>query len=90
MHAHIPEPQVCFPNRDVRISRVPRTSSSFTRASGSFTSEEVNLLDRITRYRFGNEPEVIVEWKAARRVLGQPRTVVTPPARGTGDVQQAA
>lgn len=52
--------------------------------------DEVNLLDGITRYRFGNEPEVMAEWKAARQVLGQPRTGVTPPATGTSDVQQAA
>ena len=52
--------------------------------------DEVNLLDGITRYRFGDDPEVMVEWKAARRLLGQPRTGVTPPATGTSDVQQAA
>lgn len=52
--------------------------------------DEVNLLDGITRYRFGNDPEVMAEWKAARQVLGQPRTGVTPPATGTSDVQQAA
>ena len=52
--------------------------------------DEVNLLDGITRYRFGDDAEVMAEWKAARRVLGQPRTVVVPPATGTSDVQQAA
>lgn len=52
--------------------------------------DEVNLLDGITRYRFGEDPEVMIEWKAARRVLGQPRTVVAPAATGPSDVQQAA
>ena len=52
--------------------------------------DEVNLLDGITRYRFGKDPEVMAEWKAARQVLGQPRTAVTPPGTGPSDVQQAA
>ncbi|HET9707947.1 MAG TPA: hypothetical protein VFP39_06565 [Gemmatimonadales bacterium] len=52
--------------------------------------DEVNLLEGITRYRFGNDPEVMVEWKAARRVLGQPRAVVAPAATEPSNVQQAA
>ena len=52
--------------------------------------DEIKLLDGITRYRFGDDPEVMVEWKAARQVLGLPRTDVAPSARKPGDVQQAA
>jgi hypothetical protein len=51
--------------------------------------EQVKVLDGITRYRFGNDPEVMAEWKAARQVLGQPRNGATPPTQ-PGDVQQAA
>ena len=53
--------------------------------------DEVNLLDGITRYRFGKDLEVMAEWTAARQVLGQPRNVVTPPVAGPGpDVKKAA
>ena len=52
--------------------------------------EQVKVLDGVTRYRFGDEPEVMAEWKAARQVLGVPRNGVTPPATPPGDVQQAA
>ena len=52
--------------------------------------EQVRVLDGVTRYRFGNDPEVMAEWKAARQVLGVPRNGVTPPATPPGDVQQAA
>ena len=50
-------------------------------------SEQVKLLDGITRYRFGSDPEVMVEWKAARQVLGQRRNGEAPQP---GDVKQAA
>jgi hypothetical protein len=53
-------------------------------------AEEVKLLDGITRYRFGNDPDVMAEWKAARLVLGVPRNGVTPAAPTPGDVKQAA
>lgn len=52
--------------------------------------EQVKVLDGLTRYRFGNDPEVMAEWKAARQVLGQPRNGVKPPATQPGDVRQAA
>ena len=53
---------------------------------------QVNVLDGVTRYRFGDDPEVMAEWKAAKQVLGVPRsgTEATPPAPQPGDVQQAA
>jgi hypothetical protein len=58
-------------------------------------TEQVKLLDGITRYRFGSDPEVMAEWKAARQVLGQRRNgeapaTPQPPAPQPGDVQQAA
>jgi len=40
--------------------------------------EQVKVLDGITRYKFGNDPEVMTEWKAARQMLGQPRNGGTP------------
>jgi hypothetical protein len=55
--------------------------------------EQVNLTDGITRYRFGNDAEVMAEWKAARQRLGQPRNgervspAAPPPA---GEVKDAA
>ena len=52
--------------------------------------DEVKLLDGITRYRFGNDPEVMAEWKAARQLLGKPRNGGIPPVTGPGDVQKAA
>jgi hypothetical protein len=51
---------------------------------------QVNVLDGITRYRFGDDPEVTAEWTAARQVLGLPRNEATPPAGASGDVKQAA
>ncbi|HEV8454499.1 MAG TPA: hypothetical protein VGS60_02855 [Actinomycetes bacterium] len=36
-------------------------------------AQEIKLLDGITRYRFGDDPEVMAEWKAAKQVLGEPR-----------------
>ena len=33
----------------------------------------VRVLDGITRYRFGMNPEKMVEWRAVRRVPGQPQ-----------------
>ena len=52
--------------------------------------EQVKVLDGITRYRFGNDPEVMTEWKAARQILGQPRNGVTPPTAEPGDASKAA
>ena len=53
--------------------------------------EQVRVLDGVTRYRFGNDPEVMAEWKAAKQVLGQRREEGTPPAPPpAGDVKQAA
>ena len=52
--------------------------------------EQVKVLDGIARYHFGDDPEVMAEWKAAKQVLGQPRNGVTPPAPAPGVVEQAA
>lgn len=59
--------------------------------------EQVKVLDGITRYRFGNDPEVMGEWKAAKQNLGQPRNGQAPaapqppqPTPPAGEVQQAA
>jgi len=55
--------------------------------------EQVQLLDGITRYRFGSDPELMAEWKAARQLLGQARNgqaPPAPPAPPAGDVKQAA
>jgi hypothetical protein len=43
-------------------------------------SEQVKLLDGITRYRFGKDVEMMAEWKAAKQLLGQSRPVDAPPA----------
>jgi hypothetical protein len=43
-------------------------------------TEQVHLLDSITRYRFGVDSDVMGEWKAARVVLGRPRNGAVPPA----------
>ncbi|MGH7613562.1 MAG: hypothetical protein ACREMW_05900 [Gemmatimonadales bacterium] len=32
---------------------------------------QVKVIDGITRYRFGNDPEMMAEWQAARQVSGQ-------------------
>jgi hypothetical protein len=48
--------------------------------------DQVKVLDGITRYRFGDDPEVMAEWKAVRRVPGQPQAEVTPPPTGDGVV----
>jgi hypothetical protein len=56
-------------------------------------TEQVKLLDGITRYRFGNDAELMTEWKAARQVLGRPQNGEAPAAPQPpqpGDVQQAA
>jgi hypothetical protein len=52
--------------------------------------EQVKVLDGITRYRFGKDPEVMVEWKAARQLLGAPQNGATPPATKPGAVKQSA
>ena len=58
--------------------------------------EQVRLLDGITRYRFGGDPEMMAEWNAAKQMLrvpvpglvGAPVTPApTPPA---GEVEKAA
>ena len=52
--------------------------------------KEVNVLDGVTRYRFGKDREVMAEWSAARQILGLPQEAATPPAAPTGDVEKAA
>lgn len=49
-------------------------------------SEQISVLDGMTRYRFGSDPEVMAGWQAARHQLGVPRTGVVPP----GEVKNAA
>ena len=39
---------------------------------------------------FGNDPKMMAEWKAARRILAQPRNEEAPAAGPSGRVQQAA
>jgi hypothetical protein len=64
---------------------------------GVITAEllgQVKVLDGITRYRFGGDPEVMAEWKAVRRVPGQAGqasqgpegSVAVPPPTGDGVV----
>jgi hypothetical protein len=57
-------------------------------------TEQVHLLDGITRYRFGVDSDVMGEWKAARMVLGRPRNGAVPPApqptTPVGEVKDAA
>jgi len=43
-------------------------------------TQQVNLLDGITRYRFGFDSVVMIEWKEARVLKGQPRNGAVPPA----------
>lgn len=52
-------------------------------------AKQVKILDGVTRYRFGNDPEVMAEWKAAKQVLGLPRNENTP-AEAPGDVKKVA
>jgi hypothetical protein len=59
--------------------------------------EQVGLVDGLTRYRFGNDPEMMAEWRAARQRLGAPRPPAppsTPPAPApqppAGEVKEAA
>jgi hypothetical protein len=44
--------------------------------------DRVSVLDGITRYRFGDQPEVMAEWNAAKRVpgIGQGGGKATSPA----------
>jgi hypothetical protein len=59
-------------------------------------AEQVKLLDGITRYRFGNDVEMMAEWKAAKQLLGEHRTVDVPPTptpqptTPAGEVKNAA
>ncbi len=57
-------------------------------------TEQVKLLDGITRYRFGKDVEMMAEWKAAKQLLGQPRpgdVSPTPqPTTPAGEVKNAA
>lgn len=52
--------------------------------------QQARLLDGITRYRFGRDPDVMAEWKAARHILGLSQDQGTPPTAGPGEVKQAA
>jgi hypothetical protein len=48
--------------------------------------DRVSVLDGITRYRFGDQPEVMAEWNAAKRVPGVGPVKVTPPPADDGVV----
>jgi hypothetical protein len=76
------------------VARTARRDHIGARADLEVTTtemvEQVKVLDGVTRYRFGKDPEVMVEWKAARQVLGLPQNGATPPAAQSGDVKQAA
>jgi len=52
------------------------------------------LIGGITGYRFGNDGEVMAEWKAARQIPRRPRIVdsgrITPPVTPPSDVRPAA
>ncbi len=58
--------------------------------------EQVRLLDGITRYRFGDDAEMMAEWNAAKQMLRVPVTPgapVTPPGPTTpvvSEVERAA
>lgn len=56
--------------------------------------EHVNLIEGITRYRFGFDSDVMSQWKVARVLLGQQRNGAVPPAPGpttpVGEVKNAA
>ena len=47
---------------------------------------QVRLLDRLVRYRFGDDPELMAAWESARNVTGPFRTKVTPPEASDGVV----
>lgn len=57
-------------------------------------TEQVHVLDGITRYRFGVDSDVMGEWKAARVVLGRPKNGAVPPVpqptTPVGEVKNAA
>jgi hypothetical protein len=56
--------------------------------------EQVKLLDGITRYRFGDDVEMMAEWHAAKQMLRQPGAAgapVTPaPTTPVSEVEKAA
>lgn len=46
--------------------------------------ELVRVLDGINRYRYGKDPELMIEWNAARTVPFQKQRTTTPPPAGDG------
>jgi hypothetical protein len=46
--------------------------------------ELVRVLDGINRYRYGKDPELMIEWNAARTVPVQKKGTPTPPPVGEG------
>jgi hypothetical protein len=48
----------------------------------------VKVLDGITRYRFGMNPEMMAEWKAVRQVLGVPARGRQAPLAGPGSAAE--
>ncbi|HEV8355705.1 MAG TPA: hypothetical protein VGQ17_02960 [Gemmatimonadales bacterium] len=46
--------------------------------------EQVKVLDGLNRWRFGKEPELLVEWNAAKHVAGAGQSRVSPPPAGEG------
>ena len=49
-------------------------------------TEQVKVLDGINRWRFGKDPELLVEWNAAKHVPGGSNGRVSAPAAGDGGV----
>lgn len=52
--------------------------------------EQANLLDAITRYRFGKDTDVTAQWKAARHIKGLQTEEPTPPAAQSDAAKRAA
>ena len=51
--------------------------------------DQVKVLDGITRYRFGDDPEVMAEWHAAKRVSGAGQGGAKSTPSTTGEPNQA-
>ena len=79
---------VCEAQRTARRDHIGATADF--RAVAGQLAQQIKLLDGITRYRFGGDPEVMAEWKAAKQVLGQPRDGGAPSAAESGGVERAA
>ena len=52
-------------------------------------SEQLRLLDKVVRYRFGDDPELMGAWESARNVAG-PSAVHNAPEEGGSQTPKAA